>query len=352
MRGLDYKAEYEKILTPEIVAYIGQIHELKAEQNIFLVSHSGEAEQLLELAKIHSTEASNLIEGIVTTKDRLRKLVFDKTTPKTRDEREIAGYRDVLATIHDNHDYIPLTPNMVLQLHGDLYKFSQSPMGGRFKDSNNLIAEELADGTRRVRFKPVSAWETAEAMQALCIAYDEAIRNEEVDPLTLIPMFVLDFLCIHPFNDGNGRMSRLLTLLLLYRSGYVVGKYVSIEKLIADTKETYYEALYDSSVGWHEQENDYGPFVRYMLGVILAAYRYFASQRTLLGDSGLSKPDRVRRMIQGYIGKITKADLMAQFPDISQKTIERALKDLLDSGDIVKVSSGRYAAYVWNWDKE
>ena len=257
MRQLHYKNEYKKLLSPEIVSYLVQIHEQKGQQNLFIEAQKDALSELLEIAKIQSTKASNRIEGIITTDDRLKKIVLNKTTPKGRSEREIAGYRDVLNTIHENYDYIPVRPGMILQLHRDLYKFSNSAIGGSFKNSDNVIAEELSDGTKKVRFQPVSAWETPEAIDSLCNAFQESLADSEMDPLLLIPMFILDFLCIHPFNDGNGRMSRLLTLLLLYRSGYFVGKYISIEKLIADSKSTYYEVLQDSSVNWHESENDY-----------------------------------------------------------------------------------------------
>ena len=176
--------------------------------------------------------------------------------------------------------------------------------------------------------------------------------DPEMDPLLLIPMFILDFLCIHPFNDGNGRMSRLLTLLLLYRSGYFVGKYISIERLIANSKATYYEALQDSSTGWHEGTNDYLPFVRYMLGIVIAAYREFASRVDILITRGLSKPERVREIIRSTTGKITKTQIMKQCPDISQKTVERALKELMDNDEIIKIGGGRYTSYTWNWEKE
>lgn len=308
--------------------------------------------ELLEIAKIQSTEASNRIEGIITTDDRLKKIVMNKTTPKGRSEREIAGYRDVLNTIHENYDFIPVRPGMILQLHRDLYKFSNSAIGGNFKNSDNIIAEELPDGTKRVRFQPIPAWETTEAMDALCNALQEASTDTELDPLLLMPMFILDFLCIHPFNDGNGRMSRLLTLLLLYRSGYFVGKYISLERLIADSKETYYEVLQESSAGWHEGENDYLPFVRYMLGVVIAAYREFATRVDILITRGLSKPERVREIIRSTTGKITKTQIMRQCPDISQKTVERALAEMLKNGEIIKISGGRYTSYTWNWEKE
>ena len=352
MRTLNYKNEYQKLLSPEIVSYLAQIHEMKGQQNLCVEAQKDALAELLEIAKIQSTEASNRIEGIITTDDRLKKIVMNKTTPKGRSEREIAGYRDVLNTVHENYDYIPVRPGMILQLHRDLYKFSNSAIGGSFKNSDNIIAEELPDGTKRVRFQPVPAWETTEAMDALCNALQEASTDPELDPLLLMPMFILDFLCIHPFNDGNGRMSRLLTLLLLYRSGYFVGKYISIERLIADSKETYYEVLQESSTGWHEGENDYLPFVRYMLGVVIAAYREFASRVDILITRGLSKPDRVREIIRSTTGKITKTQIMRQCPDISQKTVERALAEMLKNGDIIKISGGRYTSYTWNWEKE
>ena len=352
MRTFDFKTEYPKLLTPEIVAYLAQIHEQKGRQNPLLEAEKEALSELLEIAMIQSTEASNRIEGIVTTDDRLKKLVMNKTTPKGRSEREIAGYRDVLNTIHQNYDFIPIKPGMILQLHRDLYKYSNSPIGGSFKDSDNVIAETQPDGTKRVRFEPLPAWQTPEAMDSLCTAFQEALNDPELDPLLLIPMFILDFLCIHPFNDGNGRMSRLLTLLQLYRSGYMIGKYISLEKLIADSKESYYDALQDSSAGWHEGTNDYLPFVRYLLGVILAAYREFAARADILIPSGKPKSDRVGRIIRDTTGRITKAEIMAQCPDVSQVTIQRALKELTDSGDVIKIGGGRYTSYTWNWEKE
>ncbi len=352
MRTLNYKTEYQKLLSPEIVSYLAQIHEQKGQQNLFIESQKDALSELLEIAKIQSTEASNRIEGIITTDDRLKKIVMNKTTPKGRSEREIAGYRDVLNTIHENYDFIPIRPGMILQLHRDLYKFSNSAIGGSFKNSDNVIAEELPDGTKRVRFQPVPAWETSEAMDSLCSAFQEALTDPEMDPLLLMPMFILDFLCIHPFNDGNGRMSRLLTLLLLYRSRYFVGKYISLERLIADSKTTYYEVLQDSSTGWHEGANDYLPFVRYMLGIVVAAYREFVSRVDVLITRGLSKPERVREIIRSTTGKITKTQIMKQCPDISQKTVERALAEMLKKEEIIKIGGGRYTSYTWNWEKE
>ncbi len=352
MRSFNYKEEYKKLLTPEIVSYLAQIHEQKGQQALYIEAQKDVLAELLEIAMIQSTEASNRIEGIVTTDARLKQIVMNKTMPKSRSEREIAGYRDVLNTIHENYDYIPVRAGMILQLHRDLYKFSNAETGGAFKNSDNSIAEIKPDGTKMVRFQPVAAWETPEAVEKLCKEINDSLNESELDPLLLIPMFILDFLCIHPFNDGNGRMSRLLTLLLLYRAGYIVGKYVSLEKMIADSKETYYEALQNSSYGWHEEQNDYLPFVRYMLGVIIASYREFFSRGDILINKVLSKPGRVRELIKGTTGRITKTQLLNQCPDVSQKTVERALKELLDNGEITKIGGGRYTSYIWNWDKE
>ncbi len=352
MRALNYKTEYKKLLSPEIVSYLAQIHEMKGQLSQFTEARKDVLAELLEIAKIQSTEASNRIEGIVTTGERLKKIVMNKTTPKGRSEREIAGYRDVLDTIHTNYDFIPIRTGMILQLHRDLYRFSNSAIGGSFKNSDNVIAEELPDGSTRIRFQPVPAWETPEAMDSLCDALQQAVNDPEIDPLLLMPMFILDFLCIHPFNDGNGRMSRLLTLLLLYRSGYYVGKYISIERLIADSKETYYEVLQESSEGWHEGSNDYLPFVRYMLGIVIAAYREFGSRVDALLTRGLSKPDRVRDIVKNTVGRITKTQIMDDCPDISQKTVERTLAEMLKNGEIIKIGGGRYTSYTWNWEKE
>ena len=352
MRVYDYNKKWQQLLTPEIVTMLSQIHEFKGEQNLFIEAQSDTLTQLVEIAKIQSTEASNKIEGIFTSDKRLKKLVTNKTTPRTRNEQEIAGYRDVLSTIHDSYEFIPVRPSIILQLHRDLYKFSGKSIGGTYKNADNVIAEEDNEGNRFVRFQPIPAWETPDAIETLCDAFEDVIARNEADPLLIIPMFILDFLCIHPFNDGNGRMSRLLTLLLLYRAGYIVGKYISIEKVIETSKDTYYEALQSSSQGWHEEKNDYAHFVRYMLGVILSAYRDFSSRVRVLTTSGMSKPDRIREIIKDTLGKITKTEIMQKCPDISQVTVQRALNELVTSGEVLKIGGGRYTAYTWNHDKE
>lgn len=351
MRGFNFKSEYQKLLSPEIVGLVSQIHEFKGRQENLQNIKQDVLIQLVEVAKIQSTEASNKIEGIVTTSERLQKIVREKTMPKTRSEKEIAGYRDVLSTIHESHAYLPPKPTILLQLHRDLYKFTGKSIGGNYKNSDNIITEER-DGKQIVRFQPVAAWETPDAIKTLCDELEIALNDPEIDALIVIPMFILDFLCIHPFNDGNGRMSRLLTLLLLYRAGYDVGKYISIEKIISDSKETYYEVLQESSYSWHEGKNDYAPFVRYMLGAVVAAYREFASRIDMISVGKLNKANRVREIIKNTIGQISKADIIEKCPDISEVTVERSLKELLNGGDIIKIGGGRYTKYVWNHDKE
>lgn len=346
MRIFDYRKTPEKLLTPEIVQMIASIHEHKGKQELFFEANQDELKTLLEVAMIQSTGASNRIEGICTTDKRLKELVSQKAEPRNRSEEEIAGYREVLAMIHESYEYIVPRSNMILQLHRDLYSFSRGAVGGNYKNSDNLIAEIDSEGHEKVRFIPVPAFQTAEAVEELCNRFWEAWEADYIDKLILIPMFVLDFLCIHPFNDGNGRMSRLLTLLLFYKAGYIVGKYISMEMLIEKTKETYYEALQASSGDWHENENAYEPFVRYYLGVTLKAYNEFENRVEHLKNRSLSKPDRIKALIDQKIGKITKKEIMDTCPDISKTTIERTLTELVKNGHIAKVGSGPATGYV------
>ena len=347
MRTFDYAAMAPKLFTVEVVNLIAAIHENKGKQDLFIEAKPDILASLLNIAKIQSTETSNRIEGIVTTEARLKEIVQEKATPRSRSEREIAGYRDVLTTIHENYDYITPRANVILQLHRDLYAYSPSSIGGTYKNADNIIQETDAQGNKRVRFQPLSAFETPEAMERLCDTFIEEVNKGGIAPLLLIPMFVLDFLCIHPFNDGNGRMSRLLTLLLLYRSGYIVGKYISIEMLIEKTKDTYYDVLQQSGAGWRKAENDYLPFVEYYLGIVLNAYREFSGRVELLTTKGLSKTDRVRAVVENKVGKITKKEIMELCPDISQTTVEKALSDLVKQGAVLKIGGGRYTQYVF-----
>lgn len=346
MRTFDYSKAPEKLFTPEIIQMITKIHEHKGKQDLFLEANIDELSTLLEVAKIQSTGASNRIEGIYTTDKRLEELVTKKVEPRNRSEQEIAGYREVLTTIHESYDYIQPRPNIILQLHRDLYSYSQDAAGGHYKNSDNIIAETDSEGHQKTRFIPMPAFQTKEAVNILCETFIEAWEADRIDKLILIPMFILDFLCIHPFNDGNGRMSRLLALMLLYKANYIVGKYISMEMLIEKTKETYYEALYDSSVGWHENNNVYEPFLKYYLGITLKAYKEFENRVEHLRKRNISKPDRIKSMINQKVGKITKREIMDLCPDISKVTVERTLTDLVKQGYISKVGSGPATAYI------
>lgn len=344
MRVYDYKNEPKKYLTPEIVTLISKLYEHKGKQELFIEANADDLEVLLEVAKIQSTGASNRIEGIFTTDARLEEIVKEKVKPKNRSEQEIAGYREVLQTIHENYEYIEPTKNIILQLHRDLYSFAGD--GGHFKTNDNQITEIDATGERKIRFKPVSAFETPRAIENLSENFLQAIREPQISALILIPMFILDFLSIHPFNDGNGRMSRLLTLLLYYRADFIVGKYVSLEMLIEKSKETYYEALHDSSIDWHTNKNDYGPFIKYYIGILLKAYSEFEDRVEHLRYRHLSKPERIEAIIERSVGKITKKDILFQAPDISKTTVERTLLELRKKGKITKIGRGRATAYI------
>lgn len=347
MHEFDFINRPKDLLTPEVVSILTRLHECRGRQELFIEAEADVLTALLEVvAKIQSTGASNRIEGIYTTDERLNALVQEKVKPRNRNEEEISGYRDVLATIHESYEYIAPRPNNILQLHRDLYSFSSSAVGGVYKNSDNIIAEKHADGTETVRFRPVPAFQTADAMLNLCTRFNDAIEAGTYDPLLLMPVFILDFLCIHPFNDGNGRMSRLLTLLLLYRAGFIVGKYISIEMLIEKSKDSYYEALQASSRNWHENGNDYLPFLKYMLGVVVKAYNEFEDRVEHLRHRKMSKAERIKDLIEKTPGKISKKEIAQACPDISVTTIERTLAELIASGFIEKVGVGRSTAYV------
>lgn len=328
---------------------IAAIHEYKGRQELYLRQKPATLNRLVEIAKVQSTESSNKIEGIVTTATRVRQLCEQKVTPRNRDEEEISGYRDALALIHESYEYIPIKTSYILQLHRVLYGYSQRGIGGRFKSVQNYIEETRADGARVIGSTPLDPFETPGAMEAICESYNREIDACEVDPLILIAAFVLDFLCIHPFNDGNGRMSRLLTALLLYRAGYVVGRFVSLESKIERTKDGYYEALLGSDVDWRGEENDITPFVKYLLGIVLAAYRDFEDRVALLdrsdGRRASSALDLVKAAVANTLGKFTKNDILQRVPSLGKSSVEYALKTLVDNGFIVRSGNGKATFY-------
>lgn len=348
MRLFDYSALQARAWDSEILSYVAQIHEYKGKQEFFLRQKPVELTRLIEIAKIQSTESSNRIEGIVTTQPRLRQLMADKTTPRNRDEEEILGYRNVLSLIHENYDVIPLTPNYILQLHRELLKYTGLAYGGRFKNVPNEIDMVTAEGKRVTIFRPLEPYETPEAVERICDSFRRVRGQEAVDALILIPCFLLDFLCIHPFNDGNGRMSRLLTLLLLYQSGYLVGQYISIEKAIAENKAAYYDALARADEGWREGKNDPRPFIQYFLAILLACYREFEDRIHVVDQAGgrSTSYDIVKARALEKIGAFTKAEIAAECPSIGRSSVEAALKKLVAEGIIVRRGAGRATRYV------
>ena len=257
------------------------------------------------------------------------------------------GYRDVLNTVHENYEYIPIKPSYILQLHRDLYAYSDKTIGGHYKNVQNYISEERANGESVVRFTPLEPYETPNAIQSICDNYNKAIDDCIVDPLVLIPIFINDFLCIHPFSDGNGRMSRLLTTLLLYRCGYVVGRYVSLESKIEKNKDEYYEALNSASQKWHENDNDQKAFIKYLLGIILSAYRDFESRVDMVSNK-LSTYELVEKAVSEKIGKFTKNEIMELCPSIIKASIENALKKLCEEKYIARYGNGKATYYAKN----
>lgn len=348
MRGFDYSKLSNMKWDNEILLLCSKIHECKGRQDLFVRQKPAQLVRLIEVAKIQSTESSNRIEGIVTTSTRIKKLVEEKTAPKNRDEKEILGYRNVLNTIHDSHEYISVSKNHILQLHRDLLQPAGISHGGNFKNVQNYIKETKPDGTEVVRFTPLAPYETPEAIDMICNSFRDTLALEIVDPLILIPAFICDFLCIHPFNDGNGRMSRLLTLLLLYKCGYEVGKYISIEKQIETTKDVYYDVLQEIDHGWHEEENDPTPFIKYMLEMVLGCYMEFEERVGVMEETGVksSSYDVIKAYVDNKLGKFTPADVLAECPSVGRTSIFNALKKLVEEGYIEKHGERKAAFYV------
>lgn len=345
MRNFDYAEINRQKWDSEVLGLVAAIYKETGKQEMYLKQRPEELEKLVEIAKIQSTEASNAIEGIVTTDTRIRQLVEQKTTPKNRSEQEIAGYCDVLSVIHENFDAIPITRNYILQLHKILYSHTNNPIAGQFKNVQNYISATYPDGHTEILFTPLAPYETPFALDRLCEEYNRVIGNLELEPLIAIPIFIHDFLCIHPFNDGNGRMSRLLTTLLLYRSGFYVGRYVSLEAKIAKNKDLYYDALGASQRGWHEGKDDPVPFIKYLLGTILAAYKDMADRFAIVEEKK-SALETVRLATQYKIGRFTKQDIRELCPVLSLSSVEGALRKMVASGELRREGSGKNTFYV------
>jgi Fic family protein len=340
MRTFNYSQIKEQKWDSELLGYIAAIYKEAGKQELYLKQRPEELGKLVEIAKIQSTEASNAIEGIVTTSTRIRQLVEEKTAPKNRNEQEIAGYRDVLGIIHESFDAIPITQNYILQLHKILYSHMSNPIAGRTKTVQNYISAAYPDGHTETLFTPLSPYETPEALDRICGEYNRVIGNMELEPLIAIPVFVHDFLCIHPFNDGNGRMSRLLTTLLLYRSGFYVGKYISLEAKIAQHKDLYYDALAASQIGWHEGTDDPVPFIKYLLSTILAAYRDF-EDRFALVETKRSALEMVRLTAQNKIGSFAMQDIWELCSSLIFSSAEGLLRKLVEGRELKREDKGK-----------
>ena len=345
MRNFNYSEIKNQKWDSETLSLVAAIYKAAGKQELYLKQRPQELEKLVNIAKIQSTEASNAIEGIITTNTRLKQIVAEKTTPRNRNEQEIAGYRDALSIIHESFDTIPLTQNYILQLHKIMCSHMNNPLAGKTKNVQNYISATYTDGHAEVLFTPLSPFETPDALDKICEEYNRVIGNMEVDPLIMIPVFIHDFLCIHPFNDGNGRMSRLLTTLLLYQSGFYVGKYISLEAKIADNKDLYYEALGKAQVGWHEGEDDASAFIKYLLGTILAAYKDF-EERFELVEEKLPAIEVVRKATQQKIGSFKKQDIRELCPSLSLSSVEGALRKLVASGELRKEGVGKATYYI------
>lgn len=344
MRIFNYSKLKEQSWDSEILGLIAAIYKEAGKQELYLKQRPKELERLVEIAKIQSTEASNAIEGIVTTNTRIRQLVEEKTAPRNRDEQEIAGYRDVLNIIHESFDVIPITRNFILQLHKIMYSHMNNPLAGQTKNVQNYISATYPDGHTDILFTPMAPYETPEALDQICQEYNRVIGNFELEPLIAIPVFIHDFLCIHPFNDGNGRMSRLLTTLLLYRSGFYVVKYISLEAKIAKNKDLYYDALNRSQHGWHEGTEDVLPFIKYILGIILAAYRDF-EDRFAIVEEKLPAIEIVRKATMNKIGRFTKQDIRELCPALSLSSVEGSLRKMVAAGELKREGAGKATVY-------
>ena len=345
MRSFNYSIIKDKKWDSEVLGLVASIYRYQGKQEIYLKEKPKELNKLIEIAMIKSTEASNEIEGIVTTSVRLKKLVEEKTTPRNRNEQEIAWYRDVLNIIHDSFDAIPISKNYILQIYKIMFSHMNNPIAGQIKKVQNYIGITYSDGHTKVLFTPLSPFETPEALDKICDEYNKVIGNLELEPLIAIPIFIHDFLCIHPFNDGNGRISRLLMTLLLYRSGFYVGKYISLESFIAKNKSDYYDTLRQSGLHWHEENEDVLPFVKYILGIILSAYKEFEDRFSIVEEK-LSAVELVRKAILHKLGRFTKQDIRELCPSLSVSSIEGALRKLLAEGEIKREGVGREIKYI------
>ncbi len=330
---------------PEQAATLRAIGEFRGRQELHYQQAPKVLAGLLEVARIESSESSNRLEGVNVPPDRIRRLVVHQAQPRNRSEQEVAGYRDALALIHDPGREMPFTPNVLLQLHGMLYQYMPNP-GGRWKATDNDIVERRPDGTSRVQFEPVPAQLTPTAVERLTTNYASAVQMSRLDSLIVVPLAILDFLCIHPFTDGNGRMARLLTLMLLYHFNYEVGRYISIERVYEQTKEGYYETLEASSQGWHEGRHDPNPWLNYFWGVLLRAYREFEERVEEVRKRKGSKSEQVREVVLAKEVPFSISEIEGDCPDVSRQTVRIVLREMSREGLIASTGKGRSAKWV------
>jgi len=344
MKSFDKKSLPALPLTHDLMRSVGTLHEYRGREQLYAQQARQALDTLKEVAVIRSAESSNRIEGVEAAPERIKKLMEKSTAPETRSEQAIAGYRDVLNTIHTRHEDIEFSPGVVRQFHRDLFKYTSS-RGGDWKSTGNDIIEEHPDGTEVVRFETVPPHRTPEYMKSLHERFDRAWTEGDVDPLLLIAAYVLDFLCIHPFRDGNGRMARLLTLLLLYKADYGVGQYISLEKLVEDSRESYYDALYQSSQGWHEAEHSLHPWTDYFLGTLLAAYEAFEDRVGELRTQRGAKTQRILDAVEELPDGFKTRDVEELCPSVSRSLIRKVFDELKEQGKLR--AEGRGPAAVW-----
>lgn len=344
MRSFEHGYLLEQPISQSLLMTVRTLGEYQGRQSLYQEQAPELLETLRQAAMVQSVESSNRIEGVTVAADRLQAIVAKKTTPKNRPEAEVAGYRDVLSEIHANAKRLTLLPELILRFHRQMYAYT-SEKGGRWKEKDNAILEVRPDGRQVVRFRPVSALATPKFMKKLCVLYHQAMDERQAEPLLLIASFVFDFECIHPFWDGNGRIGRLLTLLLLYQTGYEVGRYISLERIIEESKETYYEALLKSSYGWHEAKHDLRPWWNYFLGTLIAAYREFEERVRVLTTARGAKREIVRQAAARLPDQFTIQELRRACPGVSPDMVRLVLRELQKEN--VLSCEGRGPGALW-----
>ena len=346
MRKFDYSFLNNELLPSNFINLTSNIASLKTMAGVRKEEFAKVFTELEAVAKIQSVKSSNAIEGIVTSDERIAAIVNQDSAPLNHTEGEIAGYRDALNAIHLHHDALEFRQTDILRLHETLMQIAGYEYGGQYKTGDNYIIEQDKDGTRKIRFMPTPASEVSEAMEQLELAYMEAKNDSNINQLLLIPCVVLDFLCIHPFRDGNGRMSRLLSLLLLYKNGYDAGKYVSFEEQINNYKAYYYEALRESSIGWHENQNTYVPFIENFLSMLYMCYKELDKRFAVIHGKKITKTARIEATVLNSLVPISKADICGILPDVSPTTVEAVLSKMVKEGQIKKIGQSKMTRYV------